>query len=124
MTIGESYSTRKGNIMATLGSISFKGKSGKGYTFEIYPLSSSWNSVSAVYIVTRRIKNQSDGYTHSAIYIGETGNLKERFSNHHKYNCFIENSANCLCILIESNEQNRLTIESDLLGNYNPPCNG
>jgi hypothetical protein len=127
-TFGSKMSSRQkydmffGNLLS-LGTIDYKGKSGKTYTFNIYAFDSSWNSVSAVYIVTHRVKNNNSGYTHTTIYIGQTDNLKERFSNHHKQGCFARNNANCLCILLETNEQTRLSIESDLLASHNTPCN-
>ncbi len=109
--------------MDQIGSIDFKGKSGKSYEFDIYPFDSEWNEDAAVYVVTRRYKNQQEKLTHALIYVGETDNLKERFSNHHKASCFTENNANCLCIHLDTSESSRLEKEADILATRSPKCN-
>jgi hypothetical protein len=50
--------------------------------------------------------------------------LSERFDDHHKAECFSRRGAAHLCVHVEGNEKTRLAIESDLIANYNPPCNG
>ena len=57
----------------------------------------------------------NDIETNQLIYIGQTGDLKDRFSDHHKKKCFSENDPNCLCVLIEKDKETRLSIESDLM---------
>lgn len=109
--------------MASLGTIDYKGLSGKTYTFNIYDLNSSWNEVSVVYLVTRAFTKENGKLYHSLIYIGQTDNLKERFSNHHKQNCFNIKNANRLCLIVENNEAVRLQIESDLIKGNKAPCN-
>ena len=61
--------------------------------------------------------------SHDEIYIGETHDLSDRFDSHHKANCFVAHNANCICIHIKHNHQERLIIESDLKDKYRPPCN-
>ena len=109
--------------MAKLTTVSFTGKSGKKYSFDVYKFDTSWKDVSAVYIVTHAKPKSNGGHTHSVIYIGQTDNLKERFSNHNKQKCFEENEANRLCILMEQDEKTRLSIESDLIDLHDTPCN-
>jgi len=109
--------------MASLGTIIFKGKSGKEYTFNIYNLDSSWDEIAVVYVVTRAEPKPNGGNTHQVIYIGETDNLKERFSNHHKQSCFDKNKANRLCTFHVIDNETRLAIESDLIGSHDTPCN-
>ena len=41
--------------------------------------------------------------------------MSERFDDHHKADCFKLFNANCLSIHAESNSQNRLRIEADLV---------
>ncbi len=108
--------------MSSLGQLVLKGKSGNSYTFKVYDINSNWNSVAAVYSVTRATSNEGK-ISHHIIYIGQTNDLKERFQNHHKQYCFDSNHANRLCVLIENNVNKRLYIESDLIANYNPKCN-
>jgi predicted GIY-YIG superfamily endonuclease len=106
--------------MSELGTVTFTGKSGDQYTFKYYDFSGSWNEVAGVYIVARY--NQASNKIY-AIYVGETDNLKERMSNHHKQDCFDKNKANILCWLGMANQQSRLKAETDLIRGLNTPCN-
>lgn len=109
--------------MSKLGTITFK-KLEEEHKFSVHNLDSSWNSVSVVYVVTKRKKTEGGCYSHSVIYVGQTGDLKERFSNHHKEKCFSEKNGDCLCLLGEKDEDKRLSIESEMIEKYTPPCNG
>ena len=109
--------------MPKLADYTVTGKSGKEYTFEVYSYDASWNEVAAVYMVTKRVKKPAGGGSHTRIYVGQTDNLKERFSGHHKEDCFVLYDGNALCVLQESSEQRRRLIESDVRGAGNWPCN-
>jgi hypothetical protein len=110
--------------MGKLGTIDFKGASGKSYTFTVYPWGTTFKAVGAVYVVTRRYpKSSGDGHSHEVLYVGQTGDLSARLEDHHKAECFEENQANCVCVKVEEVETTRLEIEKDLIDNYNPPCN-
>ncbi|MEJ2628808.1 MAG: GIY-YIG nuclease family protein, partial [bacterium] len=91
--------------------------------FNVYTLDTNFNSVSAIYFVTRRYESSSGYYNHKKIYVGETGNLPERFDDHHKKDCFKKYNANCICVYQENSEERRLEIEKDLYNNYKPVCN-
>lgn len=113
--------------MSKLGEATFKGKSGTVYTFNVYPCDQTFNEISAVYIISKRIKNENDGYNHTVLYVGQTENIPDRFGenfcNHHKGKSFISHQASAICILQQNNEKKRLEIESDLCSYYNPVCN-
>lgn len=94
------------------------------YNFSVYPWDTEFTALGAVYVITRRTADIYGGGSHSFIYIGQTGDLSERFDNHHKADCFRKNGANCICIHEEGNEQKRLAIESDLLDVNDTACNG
>lgn len=100
------------------------GKSGTKYSFQIYDWDTSFKPLPGVYAITKAIANGQGGATHSVIYIGQTGDLSERFDDHHKADCFRRHGANRTCVMVESGEQRRLAIEQDLIAAYNPPCNG
>ncbi len=69
-------------------------------------------------------RKKTDGsYSYKIIYIGQTDNLKERHSSHHKQECFDNNGATHLCVLIEQLQKERLRIECDLINNYQLICN-
>ncbi|MDE2462124.1 MAG: GIY-YIG nuclease family protein [Alphaproteobacteria bacterium] len=107
-----------------MATIAFTGKSKKRYKFTVHPLGTEFKSVGAVYFITSRKKTKSGSYVHTRIYVGETGDLSERFDNHHKEKCFKKHGANCICIHREEDEDARLEIEQDLIDLCDPPCNG
>ena len=87
--------------------VTVTGISGVHYTLELYPMNSSWNSVPGVYVIIR--KGQLERY--DTIYIGETKDLKERMSNHHKKFCFKQHRATHLGFLYETSIAKRLYVE-------------
>lgn len=110
--------------MSKLGSVTFKGKSGTEYEFDVYKLNTLFkDDYAAVYCITKREQNKPGSHSHTMIYVGETGELGNRLDNHHKQRCFEQHNANCVCVLGEPNEQTRLKIEADLIANYDPDCN-
>ena len=108
----------------TPATLELTGASGKKYAFLVYPLGTTFKPLGGVYAVTRAAANPSGGQTHSIVYIGQTGDLSERFDAHHKGECFGRRGGTHMCVQVEGNERVRLAIESDLIANYNPPCNG
>lgn len=110
--------------MTKYGTITFTGSSGSKYEFTVYSFDTDFkDNVSCVYFVTKRTQSSYGDYSHTGIYVGETSDLSERFSNHHKHKCFEKNNCNCICIYLEKSEKTRLEIEQDLIDNYHPPCN-
>jgi hypothetical protein len=109
--------------MPSQGLLTLTGKSKSTYTFEIYPYGTPFNEVASVYVISRSYLKVGTVF-HSIIYVGQTDNLKERFLNHHKEYCFNLNAANSICVYRSDSEASRLSIESDLIAAYNPPCNG
>ena len=103
--------------------VEFIGQSGIHYSFEVYPRGTQFNHVAAVYLVTKRTIQNGRG-VHEIIYVGETADLAERFSNHHKEDCFNMSGANCICVHLEKDAGARLRKEADLVEAHKPPCNG
>ena len=110
-------------MTAKIGEMTLTGQSGGKYTFNVYPSGTEFNKKGGVYYISKRTKKSSSGGSHSAIYVGKTKDLSERFDDHHKADCFERNGINAISIFAESNEQERLDIESDLIASLNPPCN-
>lgn len=98
--------------------LSTQGVSGEKYQFQLYTKSNSWNSSSGVYLILRDI-----GSSYSPVYIGETENLKQRHSSHHKERCFNEHNWSHLAFLYEPSKGKRVYIEQDILSNLNWVCN-
>lgn len=104
--------------MPKLATITFNGKSGTAYSFNVYPITEECPSESGIYIFTK-----ADGVSHTAIYIGMAASLESRFYNHHKDDCIDKNGANRICLMQVKNESDRIKIEKDLLANYATKCN-
>ena len=94
------------------------GASGKKYTFYVYPWGAEFKAVGGVYAVLKQT-----GSTYYVIYIGQTGDLSERFDDHHKKDCFRRHGATHIAAFVEESEKARLAAESDLIAAYDPPCN-
>ena len=98
----------------------WKGKSGNAYRYQGYPIGTSVNEVPANYIFA---KSENPGFW-TAVYIGETENLKERFASHHKEDCILKNGGTHFFVHKSSaDHQVRLDEETDLRGRYNTSCN-
>lgn len=106
--------------MVTQTKVNWSGLSGKAYTYEAHPVNTSWNNVPGNYIFA---KQTASGWV--ALYIGETGNLKNRLSGHEKYPCAVNNGITHILAHVSSNiEAVRKAEEIDLINRWNPPCNG
>lgn len=106
--------------MAPGKSVTAAGKSGQKYEFGVYPWGTTFRSLGAVYLVLKQAPNGN----YDVLYVGQTGDLSERFDDHHKEHCFDRNGKTHIAVHLEGTEQRRLLKESDLISNYNPSCNG
>ena len=97
--------------------VTLRGASGASYTFQVFPWGTAFKPLGAVYVV---LKTAPDGI----IYIGQTGDLSERFDNHHKALCFGRCGRTHIGVLLENLESRRLANETDLVRAYQPHCNG
>ncbi|MDA8001234.1 MAG: hypothetical protein MPL62_08085 [Alphaproteobacteria bacterium] len=58
------------------------------------------------------------------VYIGQTGDLSERFDHHHKMNCIRQHGATHMHVHKSPYDDGiRRSEERDLLGIWNPGCN-
>lgn len=94
------------------------GSSGMSYSFSVYPWGTEFQPVGGVYLVLRAAEGRTD-----VVYVGQTGDLSDRFDNHHKLYCFERNGKTHIAVMAEGVEARRLRIEQDLIRNYNPSCN-
>ena len=100
--------------------IKWVGRSGKEYTYWIYDIGATFGKSPANYVFAKETKPD----TLLAIYIGETGDISERFDNHHKMPCIRQNGATYICAHTSSGDKEvRCEEESDLIANYHPVCN-
>ena len=108
--------------MAKICDVIFTGASGTKYTFEVYAADTTFNDVSAVYVLTKRTIVNGQG-SHTMLYIGESKKLGRRLSDHEKWSCVNPLGCNCVCILLVADEETRMAIEQDLRDGNSTPCN-
>lgn len=106
--------------MAEANKITANGASGTSYEFWVYPWGTPMRAIGGVYLVLKKSMNGK----YDVLYVGQTADLSERFDNHHKKPCFDRNDKTHIATRAESSEQKRLDIETDLVRNYQPACNG
>ena len=100
--------------------VTWKGASGNGYEYSIFDLNTDWNDVPGNYIFAKKIVG---GW--SAVYIGQTGSLKDRLPNHEALPCVRSNGGTHVHAHTNANGQAaRMTEEADLLANGGATCNG
>ena len=105
----------------TTPTIEWAGKSGRTYKYWIHPIGTNFKAVPGNYIFA---KETSPG-RHMPIYIGETGDLSERFDNHHKMPCIRRQGATHIHVHTTSGGQAvRQREEADLIAKWRPICNG
>lgn len=104
--------------MGEVTTILLKGISGRTYDFDVYPWGAPFEPLATMYTVLKW--NQGD---YSILYIGQTGDLSERFDDHHKQPCFDRNGKTHIGIHVESIDRKRLLIEADLLAGNSTACN-
>ena len=108
--------------MGKISNAEFSGSSGT-YSFEVYPIDTTFNPIGAVYIFTRRSVNSDGKGVHEFVYIGQTDSLGNRIPRHEKWPDIRRNQANCICVHVDRDESSRLRKETDLRGCYATPCN-
>lgn len=111
---------------ASQGKVSFTGKSGRQHVFWAWPLDTRFKPVAAVYFITKRAYRNSTYRmaSHDAIYIGQTENLAETFAATVSLERYLQHGANCICVFLLADAEQRLAIEQDLLASNSTYCNG
>jgi hypothetical protein len=107
------------------GSITFSGKSGERYRFEAWSIETRFKALGAVYFVTKRARENAtyNRASHDNIYIGQTASLANPFDTHSRFACFTKYGANCVCVCLLEDEEQRNAVENDLLGLHHTHCN-
>ena len=108
-------------IMADAPTIDWPGKPGKTYRYWIHPLPPNFSAVPGNYIFAR----ETEPGKYLPIYVGETGDLSERFDDHHAMPCIKKHSATHIHAHTNNKGQAaRRAEEADIIAQWNPPCNG
>lgn len=105
----------------TTPTITWTGQSGAPYRYEVYPLNQEFKKAPGNYIIAKLIGPSQL----KALYVGETGDLSERFDGHHKMPSILRNGATHICAhLSPDSAVLRRAEEQDLIAALTPPCNG
>lgn len=106
--------------MTHQGTINWPGASRNEYKYWIYPIGTNFKDEPGNYIFAK----QTSSGQWTPTYIGETQSLQDRLPNHEKLPCVTRNGVTHIHTHITSGgQQARLAEETDLLRNFNPPCN-
>jgi hypothetical protein len=108
-------------VMSLEEKVKVTGASGCEYEFGVYRWGQAFKPLGGVYLVLKRRGLLQASY--DPLYIGQTGDLSERFDAHHKQGCFDQHARTHIGVKVEASEQTRLMIERDLLSKYQTPCN-
>ena len=105
--------------------VTFSGKSGEKYRFQVWTLDTRFKPLAAVYFVTKRSQDSSTykRASHDSIFIGQTANLADPFGTQGQLDCFKKHGANCVCIYVHENEERRIAIEEDQIALHSTHCN-
>lgn len=79
------------------------------------------NTFPCVYLIVQNTMQLGN----KIIYVGITEDINQRLQNHHKLFCWKKYvSSNSLYVLKSNSVSERTLIESLIIQQYNPPCNG
>lgn len=107
----------------TNSTITWIGASGRQYQYWIIPLKPNFPIFKVLggnYIFTKETRPGC----FTPLYIGETGDLSERFDTHHKMRSIILHGATHIHQHTNPDHQARLAEERDLIAKWKPICNG
>ena len=105
-----------------ISSVIFRGKKDR-YGFEVFPLDTEFEDVSAIYVISKRkIDKRKKGH-HALVCIGQTESLQGEIKRHKKGKCVKKYEANVISVLPEADEKKRLRIETDLKAAHAIVCN-
>ena len=106
--------------MSSRQAVEWPGKSGKTYAYLVYEFGTTFKQSPGNYIFAK----ETEPNTLTPFYIGQTGDLSERFDNHHKMPCIRLYGATHICTHKSSDDESvRMAEESDLIKKWNPVCN-
>jgi hypothetical protein len=99
-------------------SVTFHGKSGTSYRFQVWPMDAHFKGTAGIYIVTKReCLNRTFPAmgSHRCLAIGQTGDFEVSVLTKAELSKLAEQGANCICVYPVADESRRLQIEKDLI---------
>lgn len=113
--------------MALVTTTTYTGASGMVYDFEVFSLSTEFNPVSGVYVLSALTGTTLLTQRFAALYVGQTGDLNDRLNaspmNHDGYERSRNAGMTNICVHRCDWPAERFRIETDLRHSLNPPCN-
>ncbi len=101
-------------------SVCWQGLSGREYKYWIYPMATTFSEEPGNYIFA----SQNSQNRLTPLYIGETGDLKTRLSDHEKLTCVKTHGGNVICVHKSSDSKDaRVAEETDVRGKWKTSCN-
>ncbi len=84
-----------------------------------------FKALPAVYFITKRAyRNRTyNTASHDAIYIGQTSSLADAFGAAVSLERFLKHEANCVCVHLLADPEQRIAVVEDLLGMHSTHCN-
>jgi len=103
---------------------SWPGLYGVRYTFETYPIGTTFQQIGGVYIFCKLAPNGN----WDALYVGETDNFDERLNTalqrHQSWpSCALLGATHLAVMIVGGGKLERCRIETELRHSLNPPCN-
>jgi len=112
--------------------ITLTGRSGRSYSFHLYPWGQSFKAVGGLYAAIKQESSLAQalypssnaaGPGYSVQYVGQTGDLSQRPEHHHREAAIRRAGVTHVAAIVQGNEQTRRQIEADLVGGLQPPLN-
>ncbi|WP_155716920.1 hypothetical protein [Burkholderia stagnalis] len=89
-------------------------------TFEVHPPTANWNDVAGIYIFATWSQQHSQWI---ALYIGQASSLKDRLSNHERWDEALRLGATHVHVLVVPTQASRNSIEQSLIQACQPRLN-
>lgn len=93
------------------------------YNFEVIPLTAEFEDTSAIFIISKRKTDKRGKGHHSFVCIGQGDSILQEIKKHQKAKCVKKHQANVVCLLRETDAENRLKIEADIRAAHTSVCN-
>lgn len=106
--------------MRDLGTILWRGRSGREYKYSICQIGATFEAVPGNYIFAE----ETGPGTFLPVYIGQASDLSQPFDQHHPMPCIRRNRAAYVHVRKnDAGDKARLAEASDLIALWDPPCN-
>ena len=99
-------------------SLTFQGKSGTQYRFQVWPMAAEFKATAGIYIVTKREclnRTFPTMGSHRRLAIGQAADFAISVLMKAELSKLADQGANCICVYPVADESKRLLIEKDLL---------